>query len=123
MTTLFYMVYFKSTKPIMKLNDFMFDLSCSVVASRPHKNKNYIIDKVLKYPQVSIVYNALRQTYYNDPSHKKYDINIIHILMMWAKNNIQKPIEEKVYKFGLESIKEENEEELIVFDIYKTTDC
>ena len=117
------MVYFKSTKPIMKLNDFIFDASCSVVVSKPYSKKEMVIAKVLKYPHVSIVYNALRQTYYNDPSHKKYDINVIHILMIWAKNNIQKPIEEKVYKFGLESIKEESEEELIVFDKYKTTDC
>ena len=120
MTTLFYMVYFKSTKPIVKFNDFVLDASCVVVVSKPYIKKHMVVAKVLKYPHISIVYNALTQTYSNDPRHKKYDFNVIRILMLWAKNNIPQPIQTV---FGLDPIKEETPEELRVFDIYKTTDC
>jgi hypothetical protein len=114
MNTLFYMVYFKSTKPIMELNDFIFDASCSVVVSKPYIKKEMVVAKVLKYSQVCIVYNALTQTYSNDPRHKNFDFNVIRILMLWAKNNIPRPIQTV---FGLDPIKEETPEELHVFNI------
>ena len=114
MTALFYMVYFESANPIMKFDDFIIDSSCIIVASKPYVKKEKIVNKVLKYPHVSIVYNALTQTYSNDPRHKKYDLNIIRILMLWAKNNIPQPVQTV---FGLEPIKEETPEELLLNDI------
>lgn len=116
MTSLFYMVYFKSIKPIVKFNDFVLDASCVVAVSRPYIRKETVVAKVLKYPHISIVYNALTQTYSNDPRHKNYDFNVIRILMLWAKNNIQKPIPITTV-FGLEPIKEETPEEVLLFNL------
>jgi len=104
----------------VKFNDFALDASCVVAVSRPYIRKETVVAKVLKYPHISIVYNALTQTYSNDPRHKNYDFNVIRILMLWAKNNIPQPIQTV---FGLEPIKEESEEELHVFNIDKITDC
>ena len=118
MDTLFYMVYFKSVKPITTLNDFIVDLSCSVIASKPSINKQVVVNRVVKYQRVCIIYNALNQTYLNDQRHKKYDINVIRVLVLWAKNNIPQYPE---LIFGLEPIMEETSEELTNLNVIFTT--
>jgi hypothetical protein len=114
--TLFYMISFQSNKPIITLNDFIYDLSCSVVCSKSYTNKEKIIARVKRYPDVCIIYNASKQTYSNDPRHSKYELNVIRVLMLWAKQNIP-PIPEILYIFGLETILEETEGELLDIEL------
>lgn len=109
--TIFYMIYFESSIDIKRINDFLLDEKASIKYSKPYYNKEKLINRVNKYDKVCIIYNALKQTYLNDPRHAKYDINIIHILVLWAKKNIRQE-EEKAQPTRLETILEEDEFEV-----------
>jgi hypothetical protein len=109
--TIFYMIYFESSSDIKRINDFLLDEKAAIKCSKPYYNKDKLVNRVTKYDKVCIIYNALKQTYLNDPRHAKYDINIIHILVLWAKKYIRRE-EEKAQPTRLETIMEEDEFEV-----------
>jgi len=108
--TIFYMIYFESSRDIKRVNEFLLDDTITIKHSNPYGNKEKVVNRVIKYTKVCIIYNALKQTYLNDPRHAKYDINLIRILFLWAKKYI--PLEMMAQPTRLETIMEEGEFEV-----------
>ena len=84
----FYLIFFVSKTPVVKLMDFLMDGACYINKTTPAADKQYVIEKARNYEKLCIVYNALNQTYLNDPRHKNYDYELIRMLANWGKKYI-----------------------------------
>jgi hypothetical protein len=108
----FYIVYFDSDKKVKTLNDFLNNTKCHIKKSGPYVCKTTAKKDSMKYGDVCIIYCANNQTYLNDAHHLNYDQTIIRVLALWAKSNIKINLNPKRRKSSLETIIEEDEEDL-----------